>query len=128
MASCCKAASVPAPGFRCTGTFKQRRIASCDLGQLLIGEVQLGERSAGSLPGDEQECLAAYVAGLRAEGCDVDIATVERGHALGMLLFAALPSLPFDLLEAPPTPAAIEVSRQRAAAARFVLDLVAATA
>ena len=74
------------------------------------------------------ECLAAYVAGLRAEGCDVDVAAVERGHALGMLLFTALPSLPFELLDAPPTPAAIEISRQRAAAARFVLDLVATTA
>jgi Phosphotransferase enzyme family len=99
-----------------------------DLGQLLTGEVQLGERPAASLPGDEQECLAAYVAGLRAEGCDVDVGTVRRGHALGMLLFTALPSLPFELLDAPPTPAAIETSRQRAAAARFVLDLVAATA
>jgi hypothetical protein len=99
-----------------------------DLGQLLVGEVQLGERSAGALPGDEQECLAAYVAGLRAEGCEVEVATVERGHALGMLLFAGLPSLPFELLDAPPTPAAIEISRQRAAAARFVLDLVDATA
>ena len=44
-----------------------------------------------------------------------------------MLLFGALPSLPFELLDAPPTPAAIEISRERAAAARFVLDLVAAT-
>jgi hypothetical protein len=99
-----------------------------DLGQLLTGEVQLGERPAAALPGDEQECLAAYLAGLRAEGCDVDVAAVERGHALGMLLFTALPSLPFELLDAPPTPAAIETSRQRAAAARFVLDLVDATA
>ena len=99
-----------------------------DLGQLLIGEVQLGERSATALPDDERECLAAYVAGLRAEGCGVDVAPVERGLALGMLLFGALPSLPFELLDAPPTPAAIEIARQRAAAARFVLDLVASTA
>jgi hypothetical protein len=99
-----------------------------DLGQLLVGEVQLGERSAAELPGDEQECLAAYVRGLRAEGCAVDPATVERAAALAMLLFAALPSPPFDLLDAPPTPAAIETSRQRAAAARFVLDLVEASA
>lgn len=99
-----------------------------DLGQLLVGEVQLGERPAAELPADERECLAAYVAGLRAEGCAIDTATVERGAALAMLLFAALPSLPFDLLDAPPTPAAVEISRQRAAAARFVLDLVAATA
>ena len=98
-----------------------------DLGQLVTGEVQLGERPAAALPGDEQECLAAYVAGLRAEGCDVDVAAVERGHALGMLLFTALPSLPFELLDAPPTPTAIETSRQRAAAARFVLDLVGTT-
>ena len=98
-----------------------------DLGQLLLGEVQLGERSAAALPDDERACLAAYVDGLRAEGCDVDVAAVERGHALQMLLFGALPSLPFELLDAPPTPAAIEISRQRAAAARFVLDLVAAT-
>ena len=53
---------------------------------------------------------------------------VERGHALQMLLFSALPSLPFELLDGPPTPAAIEIARQRAAAARFVLDLVATTA
>ena len=98
-----------------------------DLGQLLLGEVQLGERPAAALPDDERACLAAYVDGLRAEGCDVEVSAVERGLALVMLLFGALPSLPFELLDAPPTPAAIEVSRQRAAAARFVLDLVAAT-
>ena len=99
-----------------------------DLGQLLIGEVQLGERPAAALPDDERECLAAYVAGLRAEGCAADVAPVERGLALGMLLFAALPSLPFELLDDPPTLAAVEIARQRADAARFVLDLVEATA
>ncbi len=83
-----------------------------DLGQLLLGEVQLGERPAAALPDDERACLAAYVDGLRAEGCDVDGSVVERGHALEMLLFGALPSLPFELLDAPPTPAAIEISRR----------------
>ena len=89
--------------------------------------MQLGERPAAALPDDERACLAAYVDGLRAEGCDVDGSVVERGLALAMLLFGALPSLPFELLDAPPTQAAVEISRQRAAAARFVLDLVAAT-
>jgi hypothetical protein len=98
-----------------------------DLGQLLLGEVQLGERPAAALADDERACLASFVDGLRAEGCEVDAAVVRRGLALQMLLFSALPSLPFELLDAPPTPAAIEISRQRAAAARFVLDLVAAT-
>ena len=83
-----------------------------DLGQLLLGEVQLGERPAAALPDDERACLAAYVDGLRAEGCDVDVAAVERSHALEMLLFGALPSLPFELLDAPPTPAAIEIARR----------------
>jgi Phosphotransferase enzyme family len=98
-----------------------------DLGQLLVGEVQLGERPAAALPGDEQACLPAYVEGLRAEGCGADVATVLRGHALQMLLFGALPALPFELLDGEPTPTALSISRQRAAAARFVLDLVAAT-
>ncbi|HEX5811007.1 MAG TPA: phosphotransferase, partial [Pseudonocardia sp.] len=57
-----------------------------DLGQLLLGEVQLGERPAAALPDDERACLAAYVDGLRAEGCDVDGSVVERGLALVMLL------------------------------------------
>jgi hypothetical protein len=98
-----------------------------DLGQLLLGEVQLGERPAAALPDDEAACLEAYLAGLAAEGCSVDIATVRRGHALQMLLFSALPSLPFELLDAEPTPASLAISRERSAAARFVLDLVAAT-
>ena len=107
--------------------FWGRAALGFDLGQLLLGEVQLGERSAGGLADDEDVCLAAYVAGLRAEGCTVDVAAVRRGHALQMLLFSALPSLPFELLDAEPTPASLAISRERAAAARFVLDLVDAT-
>jgi hypothetical protein len=99
-----------------------------DLGQLLLGEVQLGERAAHHLPGDERACLSAYLEGLRLEGCAVDEATVARAHALQMLVFAAVPAVPVEMLDGPPTPALLEVARQRAAAARFVLDLVAATA
>jgi hypothetical protein len=99
-----------------------------DLGQLLLGEVQLGERSAGLLDDDERACLAAYVAGLREEGCPVDAATVRRGQALQMLLFSGIPSVPLELLDAEPTPAVVTTFHERAAMARFVLDLVAATA
>ena len=99
-----------------------------DLGQLLLGEVQLGERPAAALPDDERACLAAYLDGLRAESCTVDAATVRRAHALQMLLFTALPALPFELLDRPPTPALVDFARGRAAAARFVLGLVAVTA
>lgn len=98
-----------------------------DLGQLLLGEVQLGERSAGLLDGDERACLAAYVAGLRAEGCAVEAAAVRRGAALAMLLLCGLPAVPFEQLDAAPTPALAAMVRERAVMARFVLDLVAAT-
>jgi len=65
-----------------------------DLGQLLIGEVQLGERSADCLPALEARCLPAYVDGLCAEGLDVDLGVVRRAHALQMLLFSGLSALP----------------------------------
>ncbi len=39
-----------------------------DLGQLLVGDVQIGRRSSDDLQERDEACLAAYVAGLRAEG------------------------------------------------------------
>jgi hypothetical protein len=99
-----------------------------DLGQLLIGEVQLGERSAAELPANERACVSSYVAGLRDEGCDVAEAVVRRVAAVQMLLFAALPAVPVELLDEEPTPARAALCRERAAGARFVLDLVTATA
>lgn len=55
-----------------------------DLGQLLIGDVQIGRRAAASLGEVENACLPAYVDGLRAEGCDLshtppsDVGTLSR--------------------------------------------------
>jgi hypothetical protein len=99
-----------------------------DLGQLLMGEVQLGERSADCLTALETRCLPAYVEGLRAEGMDVDLEVVRRAHALQMLLFSALSAIPLELLDAPPTPQLHDIARQRALSAEFILDLVDATA
>jgi len=99
-----------------------------DLGQLLIGEVQLGERSADCLPALEARCLPAYVEGLRDQGLDVDLGVVRRAHALQMLLFSGLSALPFEHLDAPPTPQLQVIARQRARSAAFILDLVDATA
>ena len=99
-----------------------------DLGQLLIGEVQLGERSADCLPALEHRCLPAYVDGLRAEGLEVELGVVRRAHALQMLLFSALSALPFEHLDAPPTPTLHDIARQRARSAAFILDLADATA
>lgn len=98
-----------------------------DLSQLLLGEVQLGERPATELPELEKACLDAYVAGLQAEGCEVAFEAVARAHALTMLLFWGLSAVPIEVMfGAPPPPPNVFIERARAA--RFVLDLVDATA
>lgn len=99
-----------------------------DLSQLLIGDVQTGERAASTLPALESACLAAYHQGLQEEGVDADLDRLRRAHALLMLEFAGLSSVPFELLEAPPTDEGLRIATERAAAARFMLDLVADTA
>jgi Ser/Thr protein kinase RdoA (MazF antagonist) len=99
-----------------------------DLTQLILGEVQMGERPADELPELEAACLAAYAEGLRAEGTEVPVHTVARAHALLALLFTGLSAVPFEHLGEPVTDELLRVARERAAAARFLLDLVDATA
>jgi hypothetical protein len=99
-----------------------------DLTQLILGEVQMGERPASELPELERVCLDAYVDGMRAEGTEVPERTVGRAHALLALLFTGLSAVPFEHLGEPVTDELLRVARERAAAARFLLDLVDATA
>lgn len=99
-----------------------------DLGQLLVGDVQIGRRAAATLPELEAACLPAYVAGLGAEGLAVDASTVARTHALQLMLFTGL-SAP---LTAPPPPGADPAhlardAHERAAISRFCLELVETT-
>lgn len=98
-----------------------------DLGQLLVGDVQLGRRAASCLHPVESACLPAYVEGLRDEGCEVPSAVIQRAHALMMLLYAGLSALPFEHLPHQPTPELHRVAAERAAMARFILDQVDAT-
>lgn len=98
-----------------------------DLGQLIGGDVQLGNRSASLLAETEDACLPAYVRGLADEGLDVDLDVVRRAHAVQLLLYVGLSSVPFELLDGPPTPELEQLARERAALARFSLDLVDAT-
>lgn len=98
-----------------------------DLGQLLVGEVQLGRIPASSLAAIDGAIVPAYVEGLRAEGASVPEATVRRVHALQLLLFTALSTLPFEHLDAPPSEQLLALAADRAAITRFGLDLVAAT-
>jgi hypothetical protein len=98
-----------------------------DLSQLLLGEVQLGERPAAEAAALETVCLDAYVRGLRDEGVDVPRDRVRRAHALLMLLFCGLTAVPLEVVLGMPVPGPVAVIRERAQAARFVLDLVDAT-
>jgi hypothetical protein len=98
-----------------------------DLGQLLLGEIHRGERTARALPELERACVPAYVDGLRDEGSTVTVEQVRRSHALLLTIYYAIPALPFEHRDAAPTPALHRLHAERAAATRFVLDLLDAT-
>lgn len=98
-----------------------------DLGQLLVGDVQIGRRRASTLSTIEDTILPSYVEGLRAEGCEIALDVVRRAHALHLMLFTGLSTLPFEHLDTQPTPALHQVAADRAAIARFSLDLLEAT-
>jgi hypothetical protein len=98
-----------------------------DLGQLLVGDVQVGRQPATSLAEVERVIVPAYVEGLRAEGCDIAEAVVRRAHALHLMIFVGLSTLPFEHLGATVTPALQHDAAERAAIGRFSLDLLAQT-
>jgi hypothetical protein len=99
-----------------------------DLAQLLVGEVQVGRRGSDDLAEVDAAIHAAYMAGLRDEECWIPDDVVRRAHALQLLIFTGFSALPFDLLEAEPTPELHQVAAHRANIARFSLDLLDATA
>lgn len=94
-----------------------------DLGQLLLGEVQLGRRPAASLDETDAAIVPAYVEGLAAEGLVVDTVLVTRLHALQMLLFTGLSIMPFEHLDSPPSPELEQLAANRAEVATYCLDL-----
>jgi hypothetical protein len=98
-----------------------------DLSQLLVGDVQVGRRGSDDLAQLDDAIFAAYMSGLRAEECWVPDDVVRRAHALQLLIFTGLSSVPIDLLGAEPTPELHRLVQHRAAIARFSLDLVDAT-
>jgi hypothetical protein len=99
-----------------------------DLTQLLVGDVQIGRRGADGLAQLDQVIVPAYVAGLRAEGCDLPESQVWRSHALCLLMMTGLSALPFDLFEGPVDERTIRMAADRAAIARYSLDLLDQTA
>jgi hypothetical protein len=98
-----------------------------DLGQLLVGDIQIGHQHTGTLQAVENTILPAYVEGLHAEGSTIAVDVVRRAHALHLMLFTGLSTPPLEHLGTPPTPALHQIAAERAAIARFSLDLLDAT-
>ena len=110
-----------------------------DLSQLLVGDIQIGRRDAADLPELAEACLTAYGEGLAAEGVEVPENVLRRSHAVSLMLFNGLPSLPFEMVaEAEQLAAAGELgeerleamhdwSLQRSRVARYSLDVLERT-
>jgi len=98
-----------------------------DLGQLLVGDVQIGRRNTSDLVKRDEACLEAYVDGLCADGDGIGVDAVRRAHALHLLLFTGLSTVPFEYLETRSTPLLRAMIDDRAAIARYSLDLLDAT-
>ena len=98
-----------------------------DLSQLLVGDIQIGRRDAADLPELAEACLTAYADGLAAEGHEVEDAVLRRGHAVSLMLFNGLPSLPLEQLGEEPTAALHDWSLQRSRIARYALDVLERT-
>ena len=98
-----------------------------DLGQLLLGDVQLGRRPARTVPELAEACVPAYVRGLRAEGCTTAEHQVRRAHALAMTIFHAIPAIPYEHRSGEADPELRSLFANRAAMADGILDLLDAT-
>jgi hypothetical protein len=98
-----------------------------DLGQLLLGEIQLGQRPAQTLPALEEACIPAYVHGLRDEGCTTPVHQVRRALAIAMTIFHAIPSIPYEHRTTEAEPELRPLFANRSAMARYILDLLDST-
>ena len=98
-----------------------------DLGQLLLGDVQIGRRPADDLAAVDARIVPAYVEGLTDEGYAAEPEQVLRLHALQMAVFIGLSSMPFEHLGDPQSPALEQLAATRAAITTYCLERVEAT-
>jgi hypothetical protein len=98
-----------------------------DLSQLLVGEIQVRRLDADDLPQRAAACLAAYAEGLAAEGSPVEPDVLRRSHAVCLMLFNGLPSIPVEVLGEDDQDAVAHHVAQRAAVLRYALDVHADT-
>lgn len=98
-----------------------------DLGQLLLGDVQIGRQNADDLATIDARIVPAYLQGLRDEGHAAEPAQVGRLHAVQVAVFSGLSTMPFEHLAAPMSPELKRLAASRAAITTYCLDLVEAT-
>ena len=98
-----------------------------DLSQLLVGEIQVRRLDADDLPERAAACLAAYAEGLAAEGYLIEPGVLRRSHAVSLMLFNGLPSIPAEALAEDDQHAVAHHVAQRAAVARYAFDVLAQT-
>ncbi len=97
-----------------------------ELGQLLLGDIQIGRRHADTLAAIDAEIVPAYLEGLIEEGHGAVPAQVARLHALQMAVFSGLSSMPFEHLGDAPSPALERLAATRAAITTYCLDRIEA--
>jgi hypothetical protein len=98
-----------------------------DLSQLLVGEIQMRRLDADDLPARAAACLEAYAEGLAAEGCPVEPDVLRRSHAVCLMLFNGLPSIPVEVLGEDDQESVAHHVAQRAAVLGYALDVLART-
>jgi Phosphotransferase enzyme family len=98
-----------------------------DLGQLILGEVQTGERPAADLESEWSACLSAFVEGTRNEGSQIELAKVARASSICMAIFNGITAIPFEYLGQPPNAHLEALCQNRARMCRFTLDRLDAT-
>ncbi len=95
-----------------------------DLGQLVLGEIQLGERGVDDLELLWARCVEHYARGVREAGSSASQAQIARASALCMAIFSGVSAIPTELLDQPPSPRHETIFAARAEVARFLLKLV----
>jgi hypothetical protein len=93
-----------------------------DLGQLLLGDIQIGRRRADDLAELDTAIVTSYLHGLTAEGHTAELAQIARLHALQMTVFSGLSSMPVEHLHAAPSPAVEHLAATRAAITTYCLN------
>lgn len=94
-----------------------------DLGQLLIGLAHTGHLPAAALPEIHDVLVPAFTVGMKENGLDADPGEVAYGYLGSLVARAGLTSLPFELLDAPPSDELTTLFHQRATLSRFLADL-----